>query len=629
MSEGRRQMAKTAMRIEEVVSKILHTVQDFLAEKLGYFEHWLLITGITAFVSSLAIGLFYFMLKFIILISAWIHGILAPGTGELEATDYAVIALMSENWLAIPVTILLFTSIASILVYKLAPEAEGAGTDPVVEAYHHAGGLIRPRVAIVKAIASALVLGGGGSAGPEGPAVQIGGAAASFASRLLHLRVEERKAAVIAGVAAALSFIFQSPVGAAMFAIEVLYVYDMETAALAPSLIASVLAYALSLHILGPQHKLPSITLPDPAVLYSFDSLASYILLGILMGALALLYIYVFKSTKKLFERLVEEKKISLYLKPLIGASAVALIGIVFPQVLGTGEEYLSEKLQEFQSVYVYDKALVIKLMMLAIAKIVATSLFVGSGGSGGLLAPGLFAGALSGMAFGLFVSSFTNVHPSVYAYLGMAALFGAASCTPLGMSFLVAEIGGTPALIVPALVSSLTANLVTMLNSIVESQLPRRVPPQVFTVESLLRVLREKGVCIPVKEAMSKSAVVAKWNEPISAVAERLISTGQRVAVVVSEDNVVVGVLDPAYAGIDIGYALRSREPVAEVTIASAPTVRVNDCIIRALEQMVLYGTEYVVVVDTKRRYQGIVYLEDVVNLMLPRMVSRRTQSR
>ena len=593
-------------------------VAEAVTEKLGDLERWLIISSVTSLAASLFIGIFYVALRAVITLSEAIHGL--PVEGLSSHSDYSLIALMSGNKPAILVTLTLFTLIASFIVYRYAPEAEGGGTDAVVEAYHREGGRIRPRVAIVKAVASALILGGGGSAGPEGPAVQIGGGSGSLVSTLLRLSVEERRIALVAGVAAALSFIFQSPVGSALFAVEILYMRDIETTAIVPSLLSSVIAYSLSIHILGPEYKLPSAQLPDVLTLYSFDALASYILLGIFIAGFAYLYIVMFRSTKEYFNRLVAEKKIPVYAKPLIGALASAVIGVMLPHVLGVGEEYLSESLHRFQLLEPplgFSSLSIQVLITLAIAKLLATSLVVGSGGSGGLLAPGLYAGAMAGMAFGLLVAGYTGVPPALYAYLGMAALFGAASNIPLGMSFMVAEIGGSPALVVPALVASFTANMLLRNMSIVESQLPHRIPPQVFTAETLLSMIRGKGSCIRVEEVASRNVVVAKWDEPLSAVARRLLTSRRRIAVVVDDERRVLGVLDVAYAGIDLKYALVSDEPVAEMTLASAPTVLEGSCIDRALEQMIIYGTDYVIVVDTSRRFKGIIYVEDLVALV------------
>ncbi len=606
--------------------KRAEALASLLNERLGFVERWLLISTVTGIVASLAIGLFYVLLRVFIMVSAFIHGVPDP-LMYLHVSDYAVLAVRTRNVFAMLTTLFLFSLAASVIVYRFAPEAEGGGTDAIVEAYHHEAGRVRARVALVKAVASAMLLGGGGSAGPEGPAVQIGGASGSFVARLLGLSVEERKIALVAGVAAALSFIFQSPVGSALFAVEVLYERDMEVEALIPSLLASVTAYSLSIHILGPEYKLPSMRVTDLLTMYSFNALASYILLGIYISVFSYLYVVSFRKIKEFFNKLVREKGINIVFKPVLGIMTMGVLAAFVPHITGTGEELLSDTLRSFQHGGgipggTLGLGLYGALLLLAVAKIIATSLVVGSGGSGGLLAPGLFAGAFAGQLFGLLVAGKVGVSPVLYAYLGMAALFGAASKIPIGMSFLVAEIGGSPALIVPALLSALTANMVLRGITIVEAQLPHRIPPQLFTAESLLSLVREKRLCIPVDEALVKNVVAARWDEPLSSVARKLLVSKQRIAVIVDEEGKVLGVLDPGYAGLDLRYALRSNEPVASVAITTPPTVRKGECISKALEQMLIFNTDYVIVTDRSRKLVGLVTLESIVALVTPKII-------
>jgi CIC family chloride channel protein len=604
---------------------LIHLLRE-LGRRLGYVERWLVISIISAIVGSLFIGLFYVLERLVVALSAFLLNVHGKEV-FMHISDFSVIALMTENKIIIPILALVGALVSALIVYFLEPEAEGGGTDAAVHTYHHRAGIIRPRVALVKAVASALLLGMGGSAGPEGPAIQIGASAGSSIARFLGMSVEERKIMLVAGMAAALSFIFRSPVGSAIFAVEVLYMRDMELNALVPALFASVIAYALSIHILGPGYKLPSINIGNIVNLYSASALASYVATGLMVAPFAYLYIKSFEIVKTELRRLVDERGLPRWLRPVIGVSVVGMLGVAVPYILGTGEETLSHMLSEFQHGRIrlgglLGGSLVLALFTLAILKIIATSLTVGSGGSGGLLAPGLFAGAMVGEAVGLILSRYTGLSPAVYAYLGMASLFGAASKVSIGLSFFVAEIGGTPALIVPALITSLTASLALGSISIVESQLPHRIPPNVFTVESILEFLRERGKCIRVKEFTIRSIPAVVWTEKLSQAVRRLIRQRLRVIPVVDERGRVVGVLDPGYIGLDIRYALKSEENVAEVSLREAPIVHYDDCVTHALEEMIIYGTDYVVVVGEGYRYQGMILLEDLISALLPTIV-------
>lgn len=592
-----------------------------LVRRLGYVERWLLISLISALVGSLFIGVFYVMERVVVALSAMALG--SGGHSMLGTSDFSLIALVARRRILLPLIAGLGALLSALIVYNLEPEAEGGGTDAAVHAFHERAGIIRPRVALVKAVASALLLGTGGSAGPEGPAIQIGASAGSSIARLLRLSVEERKIMLVSGMAAALSFIFRSPVGSAIFAIEVLYMSDMEISALIPALFSSIIAYALSIHILGPGYELPSLSLRGILPLYSASALASYIVAGLMIAPFSYLYIMLYRIVKNRIKPLLALGR--PWIPPVISVTLVGIIAVYVPYIAGTGEETLAHMLEDFQRGRVLllagplAKSAVASLLVLAALKVIATALTVGSGGSGGLLAPGIFAGAMVGEAVGLLLGRFSHLNPAIYAYIGMAALFGSASKVSIGLSFFVAEIAGTPALVVPALLATLTASLTLGSESIVESQLPHRVPPHVFTVRSLLEVLRKRKACVRVGEFVIRAIPAVHREELLSKVVKRIISHGIRVIPVIDENGKIVGVVDSGYAGLDIRFALHSREKVSSVSLREAPIIYVNECIDKALEEMIIYGTDYAIVVGSDRRYIGMLLLEDIVNALLP----------
>ncbi len=581
------------------------------------------ISTVTAITASVVIGVFYWMLQGLIALSAHVHGIVLHET----LTDYSLIAIHSREKILIPLILLMGAALSSLIVYTFEPEAEGAGAESVVEAYHFRAGNLRGRIAAIKTIASALVLGTGGSAGPEGPAIQIGGSVGAFTASSLHLGIEERRVALIAGAAAALSFIFQSPVGAAIFAAELLYEDVLEAAALPPALLASTIAYALSLHILGPEYKLPSLRISNIISLYSLGALGSYIVLGLIEAVFAFAFVKLFFYTKDWFDSLVKEKGLNIYVKPVLGAIMVGLVGVFVPAILGTGEELLSSLLSAFshaaevRPIVAMHYSIFLILLVLALMKMIATSLTVGSGLSGGLLTPSLFIGAMVGQLVGLILGHYVGVKPVIYAYIGMASLAGAAFKAPIGLAFFVAEIGGTPALIVPALIASLTSAIATRGVTFVTAALKKPLPPTVFTAESLLQMLRSGGVrqvniTIP---SLAKRFTPVNWHSSLSDAARIMVQTGQKIIPIVDDNNRVVGVLDPAYVGLDLGYMLRSSQSVIEVSLINAPIVRDSDPLIRVLEEMVAHGVDYVIVVDKSYRYRGVIVFEDIVQALMP----------
>ena len=222
--------------------------------------------------------------------------------------------------------------LSGILVYTLAPEAEGHGTDAAIAAYHHHQGQIRPRVPLVKIIASALTLGTGGSGGREGPIAQIGAGFGSFLGGLLRLRPAERRILMAAGMGAGVAAIFRAPLAGAIFAAEVLYRSpDFESEVIIPAGLASVMAYCTFGVAFGwaPLFSLA----PELIGVLSFDnplSLASYTALALFLVVLAMLYTRTFYGLTYLFRRLA----LRPHLKPPIGAFLTGLLGVV---LWGTG----------------------------------------------------------------------------------------------------------------------------------------------------------------------------------------------------------------------------------------------------------------------------------------------------
>ncbi len=308
-------------------------------------------------------------------------------------------------WL-LPVATTLGGLITGVLVYSLAPEAEGHGTDTAVGAFHQAGGYLRKRVPIVKAIASAVTLGSGGAGGREGPTALISAGVGSVYATLSKRSEAERRLLMLTGMAAGLAAIFRSPIGTAIFAVEVLYGgMDFEASALLYTMLASVVAYAVNGLFVGwsPLFQVPA-GVAAPNADYPW-----YVALGVAAGVVGTILPVVFYTARDAFRAL----PLPAFVKPALGAFGVGLLALQLRQVLGGGYGWVQMAI---------DGRLPAMLMLaLVFGQIVALSLTISSGGSGGVFAPSLFIGTM----LGGFVAKTFQLPVAPFAVVGMAAVFG------------------------------------------------------------------------------------------------------------------------------------------------------------------------------------------------------------
>lgn len=385
--------------------------------------------------------------------------------------------------------------LAGFFIFKFAPEAEGHGTDSVIDAYNNKRGSIRKRVPVIKAISSMITIGTGGSAGREGPIAQIGAGFGSTLASFLKLNDRDRRIMVICGMAAGIGSIFKAPLGGSLFAIEVLYKSDMETEGLVPAFISSTVAYSIFSSFFGWGHifATPSFRFTHPTELIFHG------ILGILCAATAVLFVIIFYGLRN---RLFRPLKVSPYLKPAIGGLMVGIIAIFFPQVLGTGYGWVQIAMNGDLV------SLSIALMMvLVLVKIIATSLTVGSGGSGGVFAPSLVIGAMVGGAFGQIMNIvFPNTidQPGSYVLVGMAALLAGIAKVPIAAIVMVSEMAGNYNLLAPLMVASTLSYLLSSKWTIYEKQAENRASSPAHRREMTVDILEAARV----KEAMNTNIV-------------------------------------------------------------------------------------------------------------------------
>ena len=326
------------------------------------------------------------------------------------------------------------------IVYKFAAEARGHGVPEVMNSVARLGGIIRPRVAAAKTIASAICIGSGGSAGREGPIVQIGSAIGSTVGQVFRMSGERVKVLVGCGAAAGIASVFNAPIAGVIFSLEII-LGDFAIKTFSPVILSSVVASVVTRSFLG-NH--PAFDVPEYS-LVSAGEIPLYFVLGLVMGG----YGVGFTRVLDYFEEFFEKLKINNMLKPALGGLLLGAVAIFYPQILADGYETIKLTL--------YGNIGVTLLLTLIGLKLLATSLTLGSGNSGGIFAPALFMGAVAGGAFGFLVNYLfpgATASPGAYALVGMAGMVAATTHAPITAMLIIFEMTSDYRIILPLMVT-------------------------------------------------------------------------------------------------------------------------------------------------------------------------------
>ena len=355
----------------------------------SYFRKWILVGFFLGIVAGLgAIALFLSVELFTGIFLGLGAGYFPPLPGGFQ-NNLGYTLSIERAWF-LPFITGFGGLLVGLITTRFSPESEGHGTDAVIDAYHHKSGYIRARVPLVKAVASSLTIGSGGSGGTEGPAGQIAAGFGSLIGKLFKLDEDERRIAVAAGLGAGIGSIFKIPLGGAVFSAEVFYRRDFEIRALIPGLVASVTGYTVFGFVFGWDRLF---TIPLDLVKYTHpESLLLYGIVGLISAVVSVAYVKTFYTISDYFSKI----HIPKYLKPAIGGVLVGMIGIVFPQILGTSYGWLQIAISNGVTLLpLYFLGLII------VFKIIATSLTIGSGGSAGVFGPSMVIGGLLGAFIG------------------------------------------------------------------------------------------------------------------------------------------------------------------------------------------------------------------------------------
>jgi chloride channel protein, CIC family len=334
------------------------------------------------------------------------------------------------------------------LVHFFAREAKGHGVPEVMEAVALRGGRIRPVVAVVKALASSLCIGTGGSVGREGPIVQIGCALGSTLGQVFRLSDERIRTLLACGAAGGIAATFNAPIAGVFFALEVI-LRKFSTQYFSMVVIAAVTSSIIGRAFIG---DIPAFHVP-PYALVSPWELLFYTLLGLLAALVGAAFIYLLYRTEDLFDAWHFPE----YIKPAVGGLGVGIVGFYAPEVFGVGYETIEEAL--------HGEIVTAVMMALVIAKLSATSLTLGSGGSGGVFAPSLFLGSVLGGSFGKLVHQWmpsVTASSGAYALVGMGAVFAGAARAPITAIIILFEMTGDYKIILPLMFATAVSTLVS-----------------------------------------------------------------------------------------------------------------------------------------------------------------------
>ncbi|MDZ4756190.1 MAG: chloride channel protein [Phycisphaerae bacterium] len=516
--------------------------------------------------------------------------------------------------------------VCALIRWALPVDLRGHGVSMVMYSVARLRSDLPLKLAFRQWLGSTATIVTGGSAGPEGPIVAIGATLGSTFGRLARQDREWTTTLLGAGAAAGIAAVFNAPIAGVFFALEVL-LRDFSLRTLAPIVVASVLASATTQTVLGSRQPLFGV---DPSVFESMRGLLTvtaspaFVLLGCACGMIGVTFVRTLRGTERFFTRL----RVPALSKPALGGLVLGVMGATYflittqrgdptvPNFLGNGypliERVLSPEMYDALLSSTPPVELAGVMLVWLVLKMLATCVTLGSGGSGGLFAPSLVLGALTGGALGLGIAAtglMTNANPAHFALIGMAGMIAATTHAPLTGILLVYELTQDYSMILPVM---LTATIATIVARAIERE-------SVYTAELAVQGVRlgTRGDSsqlrrLTVRDVTLAPAVFIKPDDT----AERLLELAERMSV---DDFVVLGP-DQRYRGVVGGNEMRAvlmyREAspllhVSEIMHAAAPTIMIDETLDVALERFGESELDSLPVVDAAGRVEGLLTRE------------------
>ena len=516
----------------------------------------------------------------------------------------------SGDWMIIWVPVLVAVPVV-FLIERFAREARGHGVPEVMLSLETRDGRIRPRVPLVKGIAAALTVGAGGSVGRGGPIVSVGAGVASIIAQETQQRPEMMRTLVAAGAAGGVAATLNAPIAGVFFALEViLRRFDVRnfTIVVTSAVIANMVAVAF-------EGDVPGIRL-EPHTFESVLEVPFYLALGATAAVVGVLYVRIVYATEDIFGRLIG----SPYLRALVGLLAVGALGFWHEELFGVGFDSIE--------VAVVGDFTATTLAVLVVLKIVATSVTLGAGASGGVFAPSLFIGTMLGSLMGQGFNSIASgiAPPGAYAVVGMAALFASAARAPMTSLFIVFEMTRDYSLILPLMIGVVTATVL--------SQLITRDTIYSIKLSRLGVVLPDDSRAlamdsIPISEVMRSDVAAVRREATLEEIAEALSWAPSSVLAVHDEGGRFEGLISQT----DVTAALQrgSTELASDLQIRSPASVYPDDSLRTAIAVLSEHGVHQLPVVARwdEQRLVGLIEQTDVITAFAKYAAQVRPQNR
>ena len=510
--------------------------------------------------------------------------------------------------------------IAGLIIEYWSKEAKGAGVPIVMEAVAFNEARLSAKKGIAKGVASAVCIGTGMSLGRVGPMVVISSTVGSEIGQRTGKTVDETRTIVGCGAASAITTAFNAPLGGVLFAIE-LILAELRTKSFIPIVVAAVIATTVGRSLTGDVaafDSIPSYKLGSP-VEYPF-----YIILGLITGFAASIFIKLLSLVEVNIEKI---DIIPVPMRTCLGGLFVGIIALSFPHILGNGFDVTSDlisldsengeliKGDSFDKIDIESSisGLIIFIISIMALKIIATSVSIGSGGSGGIFTPSLFIGAAIGAGMGLVLYDMGIIgHPGAFALVGMAAFVASTTRATLTAIVLLFEMTASYEIILPLMLSCVVADAVCYVfseNSIYTSKLARRgINIDLGAGQDLMKMIR-------VKEAMSNEVMTIKPDKPLEIALQMIEDTGHMSLPVVDDDEKLYGII----TWTDIHTAAINHErhlTVRDYCVTDLITVNPEDTLDRALDCLGAREISHLPVVNKRQKDTliGIITKGDII---------------